>query len=211
MQTHAVAISLTFGSEGRAIGGLVAQLLEFGYVDEQIITIAAEKRGVDPTVIADAEKRKSLVARVLEGLGEGAATNAIGSGPMWIPDDSSELVRSHDLRTLIVDAIRETATRGNVVIVAHAASFALAGRSDLLRVLVTAPLEVRIQRIARLPELDEAQAAKEVRRSDAARADYLKRFYGVDDELPTHYDLVVNTELLEPQVAADMIARAAGA
>ena len=208
MQKRVVAISTTHGSEGRHIGGLVAQLLEFGYVDEQIITIAAEKRGIDPAVVADAEKRKSLVLRVLEGLGEGAPT-AIGGGPMWVPDDSSELARSYDLRSLIVEAVRETAARGDVVIVAHAASFALAGREDLLRVFVTAPPETRVRRIAQLPELSEAQAEREVKRSDAARADYLKRFYGVDHELPTHYDLVVNSEFVEPETAAGLIARAA--
>jgi hypothetical protein len=207
MLKRVVAISTTHGSEGRRIGGLVSQLLEFGYVDEQIITIAAEKRGIDPAVVADAEKRKSLVLRVLEGLGEGASST-IGGGPMWVPDDSAELARSYDLRSLIVEAIRETAARGDVVIVAHAASFALAGRDDLLRVFVTAPIEVRVRRIAQLPELDEAQAEREVKRSDAARADYLKRFYGVERELPTHYDLVVNSEVMEPGTAAGVIARA---
>ncbi len=186
----------------------MSQLLEFGYVDEQIITIAAEKRGIDPAVVADAEKRRSLVVRVLEGLGEGATT-AIGGGPMWVPDDSSELARSYDLRSLIVETIRETATRGDVVIVAHAASFALAGRPDLLRVFVTAPVETRAQRLAQLPELDEDHAEREIKRSDAARADYLKRFYGVDRELPTHYDLVVNSDVLDPVTAAGVIARAA--
>jgi cytidylate kinase len=209
MQKRVVAISTTHGSEGRRIGGLVSQLLEFGYVDEQIITIAAEKRGIDPEVVADAEKRKSLVLRVLEGLGEGGAgSGAIGGGPMWVPDDSSELARSYDLRSLIIEAIRETASRGDVVIVAHAASFALAGREDLLRVFVTAPLEARVRRIAQLPELDDAQAEREVKRSDTARADYLKRFYGVERELPTHYDLVVNSEVMEPETAAGVIARA---
>jgi Cytidylate kinase-like family len=209
MQKRVVAISTTHGSEGRRIGGLVAQLLEFGYVDEQIITIAAEKRGIDPEVVADAEKRKSLVLRVLEGLGEGGSgSGAIGGGPMWVPDDSSELARSYDLRSLIIEAIRETASRGDVVIVAHAASFALAGREDLLRVFVTAPLEARVRRIAQLPELDDAQAEREVKRSDTARADYLKRFYGVERELPTHYDLVVNSEVMEAETAAGVIARA---
>lgn len=206
-----VAISPTNGSEGRRIGGLVAQRLGFRYVDEEIITSAAEKRGVDPTIIADAEKRKSLMLRVLEGLGEGAVTSAMGGGPMWIPDDASEHARSHDFRSLIRETIRETAARGDVVIVAHAASFALAGRDDLLRVLVTAPVEIRARRFAEMSEVDEAHAAREVKRSDAARADYLKRFYGVERELPTHYDLVVNTEVLESEAAADVIARAARA
>jgi cytidylate kinase len=42
-------------------------------------------------------------------------------------------------------------------------------------------------------------------------AAYLKTFYDVEREVPTHYDLVVNTEVLDPDEAADVIAGAAGA
>jgi cytidylate kinase len=129
---------------------------------------------------------------------------------MWVPDDASELAQSHDLRTLIRETIRETAAQGGVVIVAHGAAFALAGREGLLRVLVTAPIELRTRRIAEARGTDAAQATKELKRSDEARAAYLKTFHGVDRELPTHYDLVVNTETLEPDAAAEIVARAAG-
>jgi cytidylate kinase len=98
-----------------------------------------------------------------------------------------------------------------VVIVAHAAAFALAGRDDLVRVLITAPAEIRTRRLAEARDGDQAKAATELKRSDAARAAYLKTFYEVEHELPTHYDLVVNTEVLDPDEAADLIARAAGA
>ena len=75
--------------------------------------------------------------------------------------------------------------------------------------VVTAPAEIRTQRIAEARGADAAQAAKELKRSDEARAAYLKTFYGVERELPTHYDLVLNTETLEPDVAAEIVARAA--
>lgn len=206
-----IAISRAIGSEGERIGGLVSERLGFRYVDEEIITTAAEKQGVDPSMIADAERRKSVIQRVLEGLGQSGAAGAIPGGPTWVPDDSSELAQSHDLRALIRETIHETAARGDVVIVAHAAAFALAGRDDLLRVLVTAPAEIRTRRIAEARGADAAQAAKELTRSDEARAAYLKTFYGVEREFPTHYDLVLNTETLEPDVAAEIVARAAGA
>ena len=45
---------------------------------------------------------------------------------------------SDELRAYIREAIEETAGHGKAVIVAHAASHALAGRQDALRVLVTA-------------------------------------------------------------------------
>jgi Cytidylate kinase-like family len=209
--TKVVAISRAAGAEGERIGALVAERLGFRYVDEEIITRAAEKQGVDPAAMADAERRKSVIQRVLEGLGQSGAAGATPGGPMWIPDDATELVQSHDRRALIRETIRETAGEGDVVIVAHAAAFALAGRDGLLRVLVTAPVEIRTGRLAEARDGDRAKAATELKRSDEARAAYLKTFYDVERELPTHYDLVVNTEVLDPDEAADLIATAAGA
>ena len=94
------------------------------------------------------------------------------------------------------EAIEEAAGRGNVVIVAHAASFALAGKEGILRVLVTASPDTRAGR-----------AEGSIKDSDAERADYLRRFYGVEQELPTHYDLVVNTDVVSVERAADHRAR----
>jgi cytidylate kinase len=57
--------------------------------------------------------------------------------------------------------------------------------------------------------LDQALAARVVKDSDAGRRDYLRRFYDVDEELPTQYDLVVNTDVLSLEQAADLVAKAA--
>ena len=196
-----VAIARTLGAEGEQIGGRVARRLGFRYFDEEIVTAAAKKVGVDPAVVADAEDRKTIIAQVLKDVGEAGAP-----GDATANDDPAEL----DFGALIREAIHETAERGDVVIVAHAASFALAGREDLLRVLVTAPVEHRVQRLATARGLDADQAAKNVENSDAARADYLKRFYGIDRELPSHYDLVVDTAVHGQDEASALIVSAAG-
>jgi len=51
----------------------------------------------------------------------------------------------------------------------------------------------------------EMETAKSLRQSDAARASYLKRVYGVGQEAPTDYDVVLNTERLAPDAASDLI------
>ena len=112
---------------------------------------------------------------------------------------------------MIRTSIEETADRGDVVIVAHAASYALAGRDDVLRVLVTASPETRQARAAADGSLDAKRAAKVVNQDDAGRAAYLKQFYGVDHELPTHYELALNSDSLSTTVMADLIVRAASA
>ena len=113
------------------------------------------------------------------------------------------------LRGLIRNVLWESAEAGDAVIVAHAASLALAARVDVLRVLITASAETRARRLAEAQEIGEAEAEKLVARGDANRADYLKRFYGISTELPTHYDIVLNTDHVAPEEAAALILTAA--
>ena len=47
-------------------------------------------------------------------------------------------------------------------------------------------------------------------RSEANRADYIKRFYGIAEESPVHYDLVINTDRLSAEQAAALVLHAAG-
>ena len=58
-------------------------------------------------------------------------------------------------------------------------------------------------------QLSEGGAKKAVASSDRDRRDYLKRFYKVTEERPTHYDLVINTDVLDVQKAADLVVMAA--
>jgi hypothetical protein len=53
-----------------------------------------------------------------------------------------------------------------------------------------------------------SKAARAIKKSDADRADYLKRFYRVAEEL--HYDLVINIEAVSIEQAAALISHSAG-
>ena len=196
-----ICISRARGALGEEVGRIVAERLGLRYVDEEIVARAAAQENVDPALVANAERRKSLVSRLLEGFAVGSASGYV------VPQ---ELIETDHYRELIRDTLVETAGQGNVVIVAHAASFALAPWDDVLRVLVTASAAVRARRLAVAGSLPEAETAKEIRRSDANRADYLRRFYDVGEELPTHYDLVVNTDALTAERAAAIVEVAAG-
>ena len=46
--------------------------------------------------------------------------------------------------------------------------------------------------------------------ADLARAHYLKRFYRIERELPSHYDVVLCTDVLGPGHATELILHAAG-
>jgi hypothetical protein len=204
MPANVVCISRTLGAEGEAVGRLVAQALGFRYVDEEIIELAAERAGTPRDVVASAEERRALVSRLLENLAWAGTAVVV---PTVMPTEYS----GENEAAVIRDVVREVGERGEAVIVAHAASLALPDRDGALRVFVTAPLAVRGRRLAAEAGVDDAQGEKLARESDRARAAYLKRFYGVSEELPTHYDLVVSTERLAAEEAAGVIVRATGA
>jgi len=185
----------------------VAEQLGYLYVDEEIVARAAAQGGLEPGDIADEERRKTFAARFLETMAEGGGDAWMMGAPVAA---MMEAVRPSDIRALIRETIEQTAARGNVVIVAHAASHALEPGPEMLRVFVTASPTTRAQRVGAAEELDEAGAARRIKDSDAGRRDYLRRFYSLDRESPTDYDLVVNTDLLSTEQAADIVVRSAG-
>jgi len=201
-----VCVSRAIAAGGEEIGKQVAAKLGYLYVDEEIVARAAAEGGFEPRDIAAEERRKSFAARFLDVLAEGGGDAWTLSTPAAA---TMEGVRSADIRALIRETVVQTAGRGNVVIVAHAASFAVEPGHRILRVLVTASPAIRAGRIAATEGLDDADAKRMVKDSDAARRDYLKRFYSVDRESPTDYDLIVNTDHLSFEQGAEIVLRAA--
>jgi cytidylate kinase len=206
-QTRVVTISHATGAGGDNIGRSVAKGLGFRYVDEEIIQLAAERHGIDAEIVADAERRKGLLDRILGDMAAPPMMLEPTGGMTMLPREA--FVTREDVRALIVDAIKETADRGNVVIVSHAAGIPLTGRRDVLRVLITASFEPRARRVADARRSSKADAEKTLKGEDAGRADYFLRFYGIEQELPTHYDVVINTDTLTPEEATDFVIAAA--
>jgi hypothetical protein len=209
MGFRVVCISRTIAAGGEVVGQTVSQRLGFRYVDEEVVATAAEKAHVDPRVVAAAEHKQPFIKRLIESL---AAAQGIPdpSGLMtglpleayYRPGAGPNAAIPEDHRALIRETIDDIARAGNAVIVAHAASVALAGREGVLRVLVTASPETRARRLA---EAGEGNADAAVAASDRERRDYFRSFYKIKEELPTHYDLVINTDVLTPEQAVRLI------
>lgn len=200
MAFQVICLSAADGSDGEHVGALVAERLGYRVVDQEIVALAARQAHVDPVFVAEVERRKSRLDRWLRRLAPAAASASMGACP---PPPVDDLPGDEALHSCIRATIERVAAGGGVVILAHAASFALQGRGDTLRVLVTGSPQIRAQRLT-----DGLRALTEL---DADRAEYLKRFYQVCAEQPHHYDIVLNTDRLAPAAAAGIVARAATA
>jgi cytidylate kinase len=198
MGYRAVALSQMDGTGSEAIGREAARKLGFGYLNEAIIAQVAEDHGMDANTVAEAERRKSFFIRVAEAAARVTAAPVPPDPRVYEPDQTDVLL------SLIRDTVQDAAERGSVVLAAHAACYACADRPDVLRVWVTAPPATRVSRVA-AGGLSDKEAARWLDRSDAGRAGYLKRVYGVSGESPTDYDVVINTERLAPHAAVGLI------
>jgi cytidylate kinase len=203
MEHRVVCISRTIGADAEEVARLVAERLSFRLIDEEILLQAADKAGVNAGEVADVEQRKSFLGRVVNDMLESGTLTAYG--PVVPPATGP---KRDELRGFIRQAIEESTDDGAAVIVAHGASIALTDRDDVLRVLITASPETRSGRLVAAEQAKESEAAKLVAESDAARVDYLKRFYNVGAELPTTYDLVLNTDRLTAEDAAGVVVQA---
>ena len=206
MSYRTICVSRDAGAAGEEIGHAVAASLGFRYVDEDIVRAAADRTGVDLETAMSLEQRRTLAHKLLDLIAQSGAHESYAFAPELRPS-GAPVDSSKQLPEVIREVVRETADAGDAVIVAHAASHVLGGRPDVLRILVTASPGVRAKRLASLPGVGDGEAA--VREAEKARADYLRRFHEVKQELPTHYDLVVNTDMLSVDAAAAVIADAA--
>jgi CMP/dCMP kinase len=209
MPATVVCISRTDGADGEAVGIAVASELGYRYVDREVVLRAAEKAHVDRATIEDVERRKSFVRRLLDGPTTPTVLAAVEAAPFSLAA-ADVVAGALDLRDVIRSVIGDLAEEGRVVIVSHAASMALAGEPNVLRVLVTASPDVRADRISRSGKwLAPAEAAAAVRDADRNRQDYFRRFYDVDREEATYYDVVLNTDQLTAKHAAAIVCAAA--
>lgn len=202
-ERRVIAVSRAIGAGGEEIGRAVAAELRLTYADEDIIVKAAQAAGVSTETVARSEATPSLITRILDSMGR----TAIVANPVAVAPIVFEQPAAYE--ALIERVIHEIAAQGDVLIVGHGASIPLAGTPGLLRVLVTASPDVRASRLATAEGMDAQRAAKAVKDSDRQRREYLRRFYDVDQELPAHYDIVVNTETLSFEAAARAIVDAA--
>jgi cytidylate kinase len=101
--------------------------------------------------------------------------------------------------------IAEAASEGRVVLVGRGAQAILATRRNALHVYVVASLPFRRKVAVERLGVDPASADTVIAETDKRRDEYVKSHYGRDRQDLTQYDVVLNTERLGFDGAADLI------
>ncbi len=182
-----VALSRLTGSRGVDIGRRVAEWLDYGFFDEEIVDWIAGDAGVQ--------------RQLVEGLDECARSGLERDVAAALAQPSFSEAES------LRDASRIVAIlggRGMAVIAGRGAPFLLTP-DRALRVLVIAPAELRARRLAEDLGLDGEQAQARLEREDRERSQLYRSCFGLRQDDPLLYDLVVNTAQIGVEGAARMV------
>ncbi len=196
-----MTVSRAYGALGHAVTREVAERLGYRLVDDDLPVVVAARLGTSPEMVDGVEHRQAgFGERFLRSLG-GAVPEAFQ--PTVTADDLTDAA----LRE-IERLIREAADAGNAVIVGRGGNAILAGRPDLVRVFLTAPVAWRAAHIAESLGVGEAEARAEVARVDAGRRTFARDRYDIAWGDVRHYDVLVDVSTFGAHGAAAIVVAA---
>jgi cytidylate kinase len=196
-----ITVTRQLGSQGDGIARALAEHLGYRYVDKRSIVPAMRAYGaeVEPDAPEIEEKRPTFWERL------------------------SEERRYHSI--MLRSAVYAMALQDNVVFVGVGAGMLLQGLSHVFKVLMVAPLDVRLARVmaSGMPghagPVDRDRAHELIRADDRETAGYLRYLFNIDYRDPKLYDVVLNTgrwgvpravEYLEELIGLPEVSRTAG-
>ena len=137
---------------------------------------------------------------------EAKLNEILEKGPHWW---ERLLQNMRPYRIALQGALCEIAADGKIVYHGHLGHELLSGVGHVLKVLLTAPLEVRINQVQNRENLSRAEARRYVQEIDTARGRRLMSMFGADWRDPSRYDLVLNLGRMNLESAERLIIQAA--
>jgi cytidylate kinase-like protein len=193
-----ITISREYGAGGSELGVLLGQELGWPVLDHELIRqLAARLSCEEGEVRAMDEHAPSFLERLASVAVVTAPESRMHSKP-WTTDPDCVAAAA---REVLLEAARNLP----LVVVGHGGNCLFRTRSDVLRVRVTAPFDVRVQRVSQRTGVPAARAAADVRRRDGDRQHYLQRYYNSNLNDPCEYDLQINTGAVPLEMAARLV------
>ncbi len=181
MEKRIITISREFGSGGRFIGEEVAKKLGISYYDKDIIGQIAEQSGFAPEYIrenAELSPKKGLFAYAFSG------RDITGKS---VEDMVYEAQRN---------VILKIAEKESCVIIGRNADFILKDREDVLNVFIHGDMPEKVQRICKLYNVAEANAAEMITETDKRRRTNYNFYTDQKWGMASNYSLSLNSSQL---------------
>ncbi len=177
-----VTISRDFGSEGDILARRIAQDLGYHFVDKELIGHLLGSYGF---VEFDREYDSLL--------------------GFWANFDSQRGKRREMIVEMLNKVLEAFAVHGNVVILGRSGFSVLGGYADVFHVRLQAPFQVRVRQLMVEENLTHDEAATICEDGDKVRTEFVREFYGISWDTAHAFDMVINTEKIESDLALSFV------
>jgi CMP/dCMP kinase len=194
-----ITIGRQFGAGGRTVAEMLAGRLKVDVLDSQLINKVAQRLQLPKEEVeAEDEQPGSLLHRLLMALGSASGEPMIPpETAAWNPPNVDPVF---DTRRAVLEitqqVIREAAREGKVIIIGRGGAYILRDFPGALHVYLRAAEAVRLKAVMARFNLSEEEARRRLKQTDENWTAYIKQVYGHDRNLPSHYDLVLDTSRL---------------
>ncbi len=187
-----ITISREPGSGGRIVAQKLAARLNVEVFHQEVLHEMAKHAEVSKQMLASLDEKGLSIL-------EDWISSLVYDRHMW-PDEY--------LRHLM-HVIGTIGKHGRAVVVGRGANFILPPEQRF-RVRITAPQRFRIRKVAREFNLTEEEAKRRVIKTESNRKAFIRKYFNADIADPDNYDLIINTETLSVDHAANVVAAALG-
>lgn len=180
-----ISIGRQYGSGGSEIGKRLAQELEIGFYDKNILRMNSDESGIKESYfhLADEKAGNKLLYKIVSSL----------TPDKGAPSFGSDLISADNLFRFQSEVIQKLAAAQSCVIIGRCADYVLEGMDGLVRIFLYADLEAREERIRSKDFYEPKDVEKNIKRIDRERRDYHRYYTGRDWENLSNYDLLVDT------------------
>lgn len=192
-----ITIERQYASGGREIGKRLSERLGIPFYDGQLLMLAAEKYGLNPSEVRanDEKVNKSLLYTVASAV-ENFRGNDRGMMPYRIYQAQAE-------------TIRRLSMEGPCIFIGRCADEVLRGKSRSLNVFIYASsMAERRERANRIDNIAMVETEDYIRMKDRQRRDYYKQYAAKEWGDPMNYDLCLNSTALGYDRCVELIERA---
>ena len=181
-----ITIGRQFGSGGKEIGIRVAKELGIPFYDKELLQEAAKKSGLCEKIFFFFDERsKSLMYSI-----------AMDSYTFALPGTGAGDSLEQQVYLATFDTIRHIAAQGPCVMIGRCADYALADDPNHLSLFIYAPMDVRIQRVAKRQNITPEEARKLIIKTDKRRASYYEYYSSQKWGAVGSYDFCLDSSYL---------------
>lgn len=181
-----ITIGRQFGSGGKEVGIRVAKELGIPFYDEELLQEAAKKSGLCEKIFENFDERpKSLLYSIV-----------MDSHMFGLPGGGLGDSLEQQVYLATFDTIRRLADEGPCVMIGRCADYALADHPELLSLFIYAPMDVRVQRVAKRQNISPEKARALIQKTDRRRASYYEYYSSRKWGAVDSYDFCLDSSYL---------------